>query len=585
MAGVGRAGRVTTNRRRHAARLLALSMLALVLPVPCPAGPWAAEAAEVEPAQLINATSSMRFKVIEVPDSVGGGFEPHILAAPGVDGRQWYYVDSPTGLGSQESGWLYVSKDYGENWAFRSKGIVTGSWGGSGDSYTAVTRDGVIYYTDLLLITATIQASRDGGFTWVRNPLASVTPIDDRQWLSMGPTVGGSGIQQAETLYMSYNQIPTGLWIMTSEFTSLGLGWKPANRGRAITADTHARDVMTVDPHDGTVYLPNTATSGLEVWVSTDGARSFTRKPVMDGSPDDFQSIFVVGDVDEAGNLYLAWTDQRNVTLAVSPDKALSWRFLTATSGDGTRVLPWVAAGGDGRAGLAWYETNLTGMSDELENATWDVKAAVCTDVFAPNATFYHSTVMPAVHGGTIRTSGASGTADRDLGDYLSCDVDELGRLIITFGLDGNDGPGKYQSKVMVARQDGGPFLREGVGPVARLEHSVDGLRVSATGRNSFDQNGRVFVDYSWDWGDGRNDSGMDPDASHTYGKPGTYDLTLLVTNRDNMTGWETVTLRLRAGPGPSYGGLLLPLGLGLAVAAGLFVWWRFWRRKVPRSA
>jgi hypothetical protein len=575
------------SRGRHvAARLLAVFVLAMLFPAPFPmTGIGPARAADVESAEIVDANATMRFFVVEVPDSVGGGFEPHILAAPGVDGRQWYYVDSPTGLGSQESGWLYVSKDYGQTWAFRPKGIISGSWGGSGDSYTAVTRDGVIYFTDLLLITSTIQASRDGGLTWVRNPLASVTPIDDRQWLSVGPTVGGSGIQQAETLYMSYNQIPTGLWIMTSEFTSLGLGWKPGNRGRPITADTHARDVMTVDPHDGTVYLPNVFTGGLEVWVSTDGARSFTRQPVMDGSPDDFQSIFVVGDVDEAGNLYMAWTDQRNVTLAVSSDKAQSWRFLTVTSGNGTRVLPWVAAGGAGRAGVVYYETNVTGMSDELESATWDVKAAVCTDVFAPNVTFYHSTVMPAVHGGTIRTSGASGSADRDLGDYLSCDVDDMGRLMMTFGNDGNDGPGKYQSKIMVARQDGGPFLKEGFGPVAKLEYASDGLRVSATGRNSYDQNGRGITSYAWDWGDGRNSTGQDPEAGHTYRKAGTYRLTLLVTNRDNMTGWETVTVRLRAPPGPSLGGLVLPLGIGAAMAVGVFLWWKYGKGRWPRPA
>ncbi len=582
MSGGGPLGGCRPKGDTATGRLLAVLALLLVLHAPGPMnGADLVRTAGAEDAAVIDANSTMRFFVVEVPDSVGGGFEPHILAAPGVDGRQWYYVDSPTGLGSKQSGDLYVSKDYGQTWAFRPKGVISGSWAGSGDSYSAVTKDGVIYFTDLLLITATIQASRDGGVTWLRNPLASVTPIDDRQWLSMGPTVGGSGAQQAETLYMSYNQIPSGLWIMTSEYTNLGLGWKPGNRGRPITADTNARDVMTVDPHDGTVYLPNTASDGLSVWVSTDGARSFTQMPVMDGSPDMFQSIFVVGDVDGAGNLYLAWTDQRNVTLAVSSDKARSWRLLTVTSGNGTRVLPWVAAGDDGRVGVAYYETNETGMSDTLENATWDVKASVCPDIFAPNVTFYTSTIMPAVHGGTIRTSGASGTADRDLGDYLSCDADDMGRLIVTFGNDGNDGPGKYRSKIMVARQDGGPFLKAGSGPVAKLEYSADGLRLAANGKGSYDQNGRGIVSYAWDWGDGSNDSGPAPAASHVYGKAGTYKLTLLVTNRDNMTGWQTVSVRLAGPPGASYAGLLLPLGIGVAVAAGVFVWLKYGRGRL----
>lgn len=569
-------------------RILTVAVLALLL-VPLPTS--SAEATlgprnGAEEARSLNVTDTMTFFVTEVPDSVGGGFEPHILAAPGVDGKEWYYVDSPTGLGSKQSGDLWVSKDYAASWEHRTKGVISGSWAGSGDSYTAVARDGTIYFTDLLLITATIQASQDGGLTWVRNPVASVTPIDDRQWLSMGPTVGGTPLSKSETLYMSYNQIPSGLWIMCSQYTSLGLGWKPGNRGQPITADTNARDLMTVDPHDGTVYLANTGSNGLSVYVSTDGAKSFRQSPVMDGTPSIFQNIFVVADVDEAGNLYLGWTDQRNVTMAVSQDKGDSWRFLTVTSGNGTRVLPWLAAGDDGHAGMVWYETNETGSSDTLSNATWDVRAAVCTDVFAPNATFYESVVMPAVHGGTVRTSGASGSADRDLGDYMSCDVDHMGRLIMTFGNDGNDGPGKYRSRVMVARQTGGPYLKDGVGPVARFTKDQDGLKVSVDGKDSYDMNGRGITMYKWDWGDGTNTTDRNgTTATHNYRSGGHYNLTLVVTNPDNMSAAMTVRVNLAGPAPPSLGIWLIPLGVVAAVAAGAYLWWRRFRGKAQAPA
>jgi len=471
-------------------------------------------------ALIINATDTMTFFVIEVPNSIGGGFEPHIIAAPGVDGKQWYMVDSPTGLGSRQSGWLYVSKDYGETWEEKTKGLITGSWAGSGDSYTTVTKDGTIYFTDLLLATATIQTSSDGGNTWIRNPVASVTPIDDRQWLAVGPTVGGNPLSKKETVYMSYNQIPSGLWIMCSQYTSLGLGWKAGNHGRPISGSTNARDLFCVDPKDGTIYMPNTESNGLVMYVSSNGGNSFTKKTVLDGSPNDFQSIFVISDVDAAGNVYLAWTDEFNVTLAVSQDKGDSWRFLTAQSGNGTRVLPWLAAGDEGRAGIVWYETNQTGLSDELTNATWDVMAAVTTDVFAPNVTFYHSIVESAVHVGTIRTSGASGNADRDLGDYMSCDVDELGRLIMTYGWDGNDGPGKYNSKIMVARQTGGPFLKEGFGPEANFTSKVAGMKVKVDASASRDKGSKTLTNYEWRWGDGKNDTGSSPIASTSTGIP-----------------------------------------------------------------
>lgn len=566
-------------------RIHAVVLVLLMLQLPTGSVVSAEETGGSSPdAIIINATDTMTFFVVEVPGSVGAGFEPHILAAPGVDSKQWYYVDAPTGLGSQESGWLFVSKDYGETWQFRSKGRLSGSWAGSGDSYTTVTSDGTIYFTDLLLATSTIQTSSDGGVTWLRNPVASVTPIDDRQWLSYGPTVGGGPFTKKETVYMSYNQIPTGLWIMSSQYTSLGLGWKAGNHGRPITADTHARDVMSVDPHDGTIYLPNTETSQLAMYVSTDGGTSFSKKKVLDGSPDDFQSIFVVSDEDEAGNVYLGWTDERNVTMAVSQDKGDSWRFLTVQSGNGTRVLPWIAGGGEGRAAMVWYETNETGLSDELATATWDVMAAVTEDVFAPNVTFYHSIVEKAVHVGTIRTSGASGNADRDLGDYMSCDVDDMGRLIMVYGWDGNDGIGKYDSKVIVARQVGGPFLKEGVGPVANFTKRQFGMTVKVDGSKSFDQNGGGISKYEWRWGDGRNDTGKNATSAHTYKQAGKFNLTLLVTNMDNMTGYASAIVTIVAGPSTSLGPLYLGAGVAAAVAAGIFVFYKYGRGRIKRA-
>jgi hypothetical protein len=583
-------GRLRKHRRSISAkgsnRLLSALLVLLLVQLPSGSTVSADDTAGSSPdAIIINATDTMTFFNVEVPNSVGGGFEPHIIAAPGVDGKQWYMVDAPTGLGSKESGWLFVSNDYGVTWSEKTKGILHGSWAGSGDSYTTVTKDGTIYFTDLLLATATIQTSSDGGSTWVRNPVASVTPIDDRQWLAVGPTVGSNPLAKAETVYMSYNQIPTGLWIMSSQYTSLGLGWKAGNRGRPITADTNARDLFCVDAHDGTIYMPNTESTGLAMYVSTNGGNSFTKKPVLDGSPDDFQSIFVISDTDEAGNIYLAWTDEINVTLAVSQNKGDSWRFLTVQSGNGTRVLPWMAAGDAGRAGIVWYETNQTGLSDTLEGATWDVMAAVTDDVFADNVTFYHSIVEKAVHVGTIRTSGASGNADRDLGDYMSCDVDEKGRLIMTYGWDGDDGPGKYNSKIMVARQTGGPFLMEGFGPDANFTSKVAGMKVKVDASASRDRGGKALRNYEWRWGDGKNDTGSGPIASHVYGKSGRFNITLVVWNEDNMSSSAKTTIRIAAPPASSLTGYYLAAGVGVAVAAGAFVFYKYGRGKISRPA
>jgi hypothetical protein len=73
--------------RQGASSLLAFSVRVMLFLAPFPiAGVGSVRAADVEAAEIIDANSTMRFFVVEVPDSVGGGFEPHILAAPGVDG-------------------------------------------------------------------------------------------------------------------------------------------------------------------------------------------------------------------------------------------------------------------------------------------------------------------------------------------------------------------------------------------------------------------------------------------------------------------------------------------------------------------
>ncbi|UCG70033.1 MAG: exo-alpha-sialidase, partial [Thermoplasmata archaeon] len=321
-----------------------------------------------------NLDTNMEFFTLQLPDSTGEGFEPHILAGPGIDGEEWLYIDSPTGLGSGLSGNLWISTDDGFTWDFKETGRPPINYGGSGDSYSAVFSDGTIVFTDLYLITVTVDTSLDGGNTWLQNPQASVTPIDDRQWLQIGPTVGGGPLSNPETLYLVYNQIPLGLIIQKSRITATGYGWIPGNAGAPVSTSTGSRDYFVVDQNDGTLYLPNSEGRNLVVYVSDDGANTFSRYDVME-SLDDFQNIFVVVEVDYAGNVYLTWADKANVFLGVSQDRGQTWEISQVTKTPGARVLPWVAAGDAGRIGLTWYETDVEGDSDnpnDMENASWD---------------------------------------------------------------------------------------------------------------------------------------------------------------------------------------------------------------------
>lgn len=508
-------------------------------------------------------TDDGEYHVIEVPDSVGGGFEPHILAAPGIDGNEWIYIDAPSGLMSRTSGYLWISKDHGDTWESKVKGPGSNNWGGSGDSYTAVTGDGTIYYTDLLLASVTVQTSTDGGNTWVRNPQASVTPIDDRQWFAMGPAIGGSPIKQPQALYLSYNQIPGGLYIQKAQITELGFFWRPCNNYLPVTGVTRARDNMVVDPQDGTIYAPNTEGDTLAMYVSTNGCASFDRYEIMSESKR-FQNIFTVPDVDAAGNVYVVWSTMDNISVARSMDMGQSWDVFNVTTTPGTRVLPWVTAGDEGRIGVTYYETNETGDAEGFDtNVNWSVQSAISINALDDEPKFHFQEVLNYTHSGAIRLSGTGGDSDRDLGDYMSDDVDMYGRHIVTFGYDGDDGSNVYLAKVMFARQRDGPFLREGNGPVANFTFRMDGTTIHTDGSRSYDMNGKGISSFEWFWGDDTNDTGIF--ANHDFKKEGTFNITLRVTNHLDMRDSTYKVLIIIVSEG-------VDIGPGLGIVALLLV-------------
>lgn len=510
------------------------------------------------------------YYIQELPNSIGGGFEPHVMAGPSPGGaEEWYYIDSPTGIGPGGNyGNLWISKDGGYTWEDKTRQGSNAL--GSGDTYTVITRDGTIYFTDLWLWTSTIYTSKDGGNSWRDNPVATVTRLGDRQWLRSGPTVGLG--TQAETVYMVYNDIPYGLIIQKSRWTSQGFIWEQGNGRQAVTSNVGSRDYFAVDKQDGTVYLPNKESSGIVMYVSTDGAESFDSYPVLD-TGDDIQNIFIAADVDRGGNVYLTWSDQLDIYLGMSQDKGKTWNITKVTEGDGTRVFPWVVGGDDGRIGLTWYETPATGgISDELSNASWVLNTAIVTNTLSASREYTLTTLdIPDMHIGSISTGGLGGESDRDLGDFFTCDLNNKGQMILVTGKDGDDGDNVYLSTVVFAKQLEGPFLLEQTGPEAMFDASVRGMTVYVDGFDSFDRNGGGIVEYVWDWGDSSNGTGME--ASHTYNKTGEYDVTLKVINKGDMRHSTTQTVKADVEPMAIGMEALLIIPLLLVGVAGYYLY------------
>ncbi|MCK4613481.1 MAG: hypothetical protein KAU14_01660 [Thermoplasmata archaeon] len=488
-----------------------------------------------------------------------GGFEPHILAGPSYDNTgEWYYYDSPSGLvtggvGPRIPGNLWISKDNGNTWQFYDKSTIPGL-GASGDSFTAITRDGTIFYTDLYLATASVDTSLDGGRTWYANPVASQYVMEDRQWLDIGPSRDGIG---DETLYFAFNQLTPPQLVMVKAGITTGTvvdsySWRPCNGGAPIATDVSARDVFCIDEESGNIYIANYAEIGevLEVFVSTNGGNTFTHYTVTNGQRPEIQNIFVAIDTDAAGNVYLAWSSRDHIWLGVSTDHARSWTIHQVTQTKSVKVFPWVSAGDEGRVGLGWYESEIgdEGSPDEQTESWWDLKAAITLNALNETPNFEIITVDEDVHFGGVQTTGTGGGSDRDLGDFMTVDVDSHGRLLVSYGEDGDDGPNSRMAYPMYACQIDGPFLRENKGPEIDYELGKSDRKVHLELDDVHDQENLTIINITIDWGDGSPWESLDEELSLTHKYPdrdARYNLTIQATNEMGMRTTAVVQVNI----------------------------------------
>ena len=73
--------------------------------------------------------------------------------------------------------------------------------------------------------------------------------------------------------------------------------------------------------------------------------------------------------------------------------------------------------------------------------------------------------------------------------------------------------------------------------PVASFTFSCSRFTCSFNGAASYDSDGTI-TNYAWKFGDGTTGSG--PAVSHTYASPGTYTVTLTVTDNGGATGFQS---------------------------------------------
>ncbi|KSU67675.1 PKD domain-containing protein [Arthrobacter sp. NIO-1057] len=86
-------------------------------------------------------------------------------------------------------------------------------------------------------------------------------------------------------------------------------------------------------------------------------------------------------------------------------------------------------------------------------------------------------------------------------------------------------------------------LIVQNAAPLAAIELGVDGLSIHVDGSGSADPEGGE-LDYAWDFGDGAEDTGAV--ATHEYAEPGTYEVTLVVTDEHEATDTVTQTVQVK---------------------------------------
>jgi hypothetical protein len=222
------------------------------------------------------------------------------------------------------------------------------------------------------------------------------------------------------------------------------------------TAVTPVTDVQNHPVFKGTVDSPNNPPPAVG-------------PPVGPNFGTNNANIFPAGDIDSAGNVYVAWsmnnsrTNEFSIWFAASHDNGKTyygpfWVSTGPLAADETAVFPWVAAGDNGRVDIIWYGTNSVGDPNTLTGtAAWKLYFAQSQNANSREPVFRVVQPNPSniIHNGQISTGGLLGSSDRSLLDFMEVAVGPDGLANIIFA----DNAGQA-TRAEYTRQIGGPVVK-----------------------------------------------------------------------------------------------------------------------------
>lgn len=308
--------------------------------------------------------------------------------------------------------YYYYSNDGGLSW---TEGELTSSLGVWGDPCVIFDVDGNLYFSHLSnppsgnwLDRIVVQKSTTGGVTWNNGVGVGLNPPkdQDKEWLAVDETFS----PYRNNLYMSWTEFDAygsanpndSTRILFSRSTDGGLSWSTPLKvsdvgGDCIDSDNTVEGAVPAVGPNGEIYLSWSGPLGIMFDKSGDGGATFGTDIYVTEQPGgwDFEVPGIyrcnglpitacdISDSPYQGNVYIAWSDQRNGTnntdvfFIKSTDGGETWGEVKQVNDDATathQFFTWMTV--DQVTGSIYYvfydRRNSTGLATDVYVAKSD---------------------------------------------------------------------------------------------------------------------------------------------------------------------------------------------------------------------